>query len=249
MTRPDAGPVGLADHAPPRSYVLRRSHFSPAQREAYQRLMPRFGVASGPGPGPIDPATLFGRVAPLVVDIGFGMGDATARIAERHRDIDFLGFEVHTPGVGALLRRIEADRLDNVRIVEGDAATLLPQLLAPGTVSGIHIFFPDPWPKKRHHKRRLIDQQFLTRIFPLLTTPGYVHCATDWDDYAQAIAAAFAQSPFGAPATPDSLHPLLESAYGSIIKTRPQTKFERRGLALGHRVTDWVGQALAAVSG
>lgn len=237
MTVADGSPVG---HAPPRSYVLRRSHFSAAQRDAYARLMPRFGV--DPGQGRIDPRALFGRDAPLVVDIGFGMGDATALLAERHFDVDFLGFEVHTPGIGALLRRIESAGLGNLRIVEGDAAVLLPQLLPPGSLDGIHLFFPDPWPKKRHHKRRLVDSHFLTKIFYLLKVPGYVYCITDWPDYAAGIATAFEQSPFGRPVPASCLHPRVEKPFGSMIKGRPTTKFEHRGLALGHPVTEWIGQ-------
>lgn len=226
----------------PRSYVLRRSHFSPAQRDALARLMPRFGLdASGP---PLDFKALFGREAPVILEIGFGMGDATARLAQRHPDVDFIGVEVHTPGVGALLRRIESDNLGNLRLIEGDVLTVLEQRIAPGSLSGIHIFFPDPWPKKRHHKRRLINAQFLTRIFSNLTEPGYVHCATDWPDYAEQIAEAFQQSPFGQPVLPGTLAPTVDLAFGPVIRDRPETKFERRGLTLGHPIQDWIGQRI-----
>lgn len=235
----DGEPVHLRR---PRSYVLRRSHFSSAQRDALDRLMPQYGLAaSGPA---LDYADVFGRKAPVVLEIGFGMGDMTAQLAQRHPDIDFIGVEVHTPGVGALLRRIESDRLSNLRLIEGDVTTVLKERIAPASLAGIHIFFPDPWPKKRHHKRRLIDTQFLTEIFSLLTRPGYVHVATDWPDYAGQIAMSLQQSLFGTPVTPQALAPALEKAYGSMIRDRPETKFERRGLALGHPIADWIGQRI-----
>lgn len=223
-----------------RSYVLRRSHFSPAQRDAWQRLMPRFGLA--PDGPPLDFPTVFGRRAPVVLEIGFGMGDATARLAQRHPEVDFLGVEVHTPGVGALLKRIETDGLTNLRVIEGDVMTVLAQRIAPESLAGIHIFFPDPWPKKRHQKRRIVNEHFLTSIFALLTNPGYLHCATDWPDYAEQIGEALKSSRFGAAVTPEALDPAVENAYGSMIRDRPQTKFERRGVSLGHPIRDWIGQ-------
>lgn len=231
-----------ARHRGLRSYVLRRSHFSPAQRDAWQRLMPRFGLT--PDGPPIDYVEVFGRQAPVVLEIGFGMGDATARLAQRHPDIDFIGVEVHTPGVGALLKRIEADGLKNLRVIEGDVTTVLERRIAPESLAGVHLFFPDPWPKKRHHKRRLVNEQFLTKIFGTLTRPGYLHCATDWPDYAEAIALALEKSLFGTAVTPTQLAPALENAYGSMIRDRPETKFERRGVALGHPISDWIGQRL-----
>ena len=226
----------------PRSYVLRRSHFSPAQRDAHDRLMPRFGLApTGPT---IDPAEVFGRHAPVVLEIGFGMGDATARLAQRHPEIDFIGVEVHTPGVGALLRRIEAERLTNLRVIEGDVTQVLAQRIAPESLAGVHVFFPDPWPKKRHYKRRLVNEQFLTGIFSFLTNPGYIHIATDWPDYAEQIASSLKKSAFGTACSPLELAPVLEKAYGSRIRDRLETKFERRGLALGHPIADWIGQRI-----
>ena len=231
-----------SNHRRLRSYVLRRSHFSPAQRDAWERLMPRYGLdAAGL---PIDYAGVFGRRAPVVLEIGFGMGDATARLAQRHPEIDFIGVEVHTPGVGALLKRIEADGLTNLRVIEGDVLTVLDQRIAPASLAGVHVFFPDPWPKKRHHKRRLVNAQFLTRIFGALTEPGYVHCATDWPDYAEQIAHALRESAFGTAVTPTNLAPAVETAYGSMIRDRVETKFERRGLALGHPIADWIGQRI-----
>ncbi len=247
VASPEAGQQGSQDAAPaysqrPRSYVLRRSHFSPAQRDAHDRLMPQFGLAaSGPA---IDYSAVFGRTAPVVLEIGFGMGDATARLAQRHPEIDFLGVEVHTPGVGALLRRIESDGLSNLRVIEGDVMKVLAERIAPLSLAGIHIFFPDPWPKKRHHKRRLIDRHFLTEIFDCLTKPGYVHVATDWPDYAEQIAHSFEESVFGTPVTTTALAPELEKPYGSMIRDRLETKFERRGLALGHPIADWIGQRI-----
>jgi tRNA (guanine-N7-)-methyltransferase len=204
--------------------------------------MPRLGLAAD-GVQPLDLPEIFGREAPLIVDIGFGMGDATAQIAERHPQFDFIGIEVHTPGIGSLLRRVEELGLTNVRVIEGDANVVLDRLFLRGTIAGIHLFFPDPWPKKRHHKRRLLDEQFLTRIFPLLTSPGYLHWATDWADYADAIVGAFERSPFGPAVFLDRLAPAVEKAYGSMIRDRPVTKFERRAKASGRTVFERVGQS------
>ncbi|MET0507865.1 MAG: tRNA (guanosine(46)-N7)-methyltransferase TrmB [Burkholderiaceae bacterium] len=207
--------------------------------------MPRLGLAAD-GPRPLDLPAIFGREAPVIVDIGFGMGDATAQIAERQPQFDFIGIEVHTPGIGALMRRIEASGLTNIRVIEGDADVIFDRLFRPDSIAGIHLFFPDPWPKKRHHKRRLVNAQFLTKVFPLLTTPGYVHWVTDWADYADSILVAFEHSPFGAVVPTDSLAPSVENAYGSMIRSRPVTKFERRGQALGHPVVERVGQSKGA---
>ena len=142
-----------------RSYVLRRSHFSNAQRDAFERLMTVFGLPFSPQP--LDPVAVFGRQAPVVLEIGFGMGDTTAEIAANAPDIDFIAIDVHTPGVGALLKLIEERGLQNLRVMEHDAQIVIERMIPPGSLDGIHVFFPDPWPKARHHKRRLIQPPFV----------------------------------------------------------------------------------------
>ncbi|MGE0315667.1 MAG: tRNA (guanosine(46)-N7)-methyltransferase TrmB [Lautropia sp.] len=228
--------TAAAAHRAPRSYVLRRSHFSPAQREAHARLMPRFGIPFQASPIDID--AIFGRRAPTVLEIGFGMGDTTARIAAARPDWNFIGVEVHTPGVGALLKQIDALHLTNLRLIEHDVQPVLAHMLVPGSLTGVHVFFPDPWPKARHHKRRLVNQQFLTKIFDVITEPGYLHCATDWPDYAAAIEAAMRASAFDRVHDRASASADAGSPFASMINQRPLTKFEKRGIGLGHPIVD-----------
>ena len=221
-----------------RSYVLRRSHFSAAQRDAYARLMPVYGVPFSEAP--LDFATLFGRRAPTILEIGFGMGDTTAEIAADHPDQDYLGIEVHTPGVGALLKLLEAHGLGNVRVIEHDALAVVEFQIPDGALTGIHVFFPDPWPKARHHKRRLIQQQFVTNLVRKLRPGGYLHLATDWPDYAaqmiEVVDAAPGLHMTATPGPPDA----GDIRYRSGAAARPLTKFEQRGLRLGHPITDVV---------
>ncbi len=216
-------------HPPVRSYVLRQGRFSPAQQRACEALLPRFGVAYGVQA--LDFEALFGRRAPVVVEIGFGMGEGTARIAAENPGIDYLGIEVHGPGVGALLKRLEEQSLTNVRIVHHDAVEVLRDMVRPGSLAGIHIFFPDPWPKKRHHKRRLVQPAFAALAASRLAPGGTLHFATDWQDYAEHALAVFAATPGLANAAP---------GFAPRPATRPETKFERRGLRLGHGVWDLV---------
>jgi tRNA (guanine-N7-)-methyltransferase len=211
-----------------RSYVLRQGRITDAQRAAAGRLLPRYGVAYRPEP--LDFVRLFGRSAPVVLEIGFGMGETTAAIAAANPGTDYLGVEVHSPGVGSLLRQLEARSLENVRIVQHDAAEVVEHMIAPASLSGIHVFFPDPWPKKRHHKRRLLQAPFARLLATRLEPGGYLHVATDWDDYADAILEALEQSGLVNAAERFATRP----AY------RPQTKFERRGIRLGHPVRDIV---------
>jgi tRNA (guanine-N7-)-methyltransferase len=138
--------------------VLRQGRFSPGQQRAYAELLPRFGIAYAPHP--IDYAQVFGRRAPVVAEIGFGMGETTARIAAENPRNDYLAIEVHSPGVGSLLKQVGEAGLGNVRIVQHDAVEVLRDMVAPGSLAAIHLFFPDPWPKKRHHKRRLVQPAF-----------------------------------------------------------------------------------------
>jgi len=178
---------------------------------------------------PIDAAALYGRHAPLVVEIGFGMGAATAQIAAAHPDVDYLGVEVHPPGIGALLARIEAMDLRNVRIVDADAVEVLEHMIAPSSLAAIHIFFPDPWPKLRHHKRRLVQPAFAALAASRLAPGGTLHCATDWLDYAGQMLVVLSAEPA-----------LVNTADGFTDRpaSRPLTKFEARGLERGHGIRD-----------
>ena len=216
-------------HPPIRSYVLRQGRFSPAQQKAYAELLPRFGVAYAQQW--LDLRALFGRDAPVVVEVGFGMGETTARIAQENPGVDYLGIEVHAPGVGSLLRQVEALDLANVRVVSHDAVEVLRDMVPPSSLAGLHVFFPDPWPKKRHHKRRLVQPAFAALAASRLAPGGYIHVATDWEEYAQQVLEVLAATPG-----------LANTAQGFAPRpaTRPETKFERRGLKLGHGVWDIV---------
>lgn len=210
---------------PIRSFVLRQGRVSNAQRRALEQLLPRYGVPFAARTLDLD--SLFGRAAPKILEIGFGMGETTAAIAKAHPENDYLALEVHAPGVGSLLNRIAEDHLANVRIIRHDAVEVLRDMIAPGSLGGVHLFFPDPWPKKRHHKRRLVQPAFAALLATRMHPGAYVHAATDWEDYANQMLEVF------------SAEPMLEriaSGYGA----RPQTKFEQRGLKLGHRVWDLV---------
>ena len=212
-----------------RSYVLRQGRVSNAQRRAHDTLLPRYGIEYSPAPLDFDAA--FGRAAPRILEIGFGMGETTATIAATHREIDYLALEVHTPGVGSLLKQIEALGLSNVRIIQHDAVEVLERMIPAASLNGVHIFFPDPWPKKRHHKRRLIQSPLVSLLASKLKPGGYVHAATDWEEYAQQILDIFSDEPL-LDNTADGFAPRPEY--------RPLTKFEQRGLKLGHGVWDIV---------
>jgi tRNA (guanine-N7-)-methyltransferase len=214
---------------PIRSYVLRQGRVTDAQRRACETLLPRFGIPYSREP--LDFERIFGRAAPRVLEIGFGMGETTARIAAQHPEIDYLGTEVHTPGVGSLLNRIVELGLANVRVIQHDAVEVLRDMIAPAALDGVHVFFPDPWPKKRHHKRRLIQPPFVALLVSRIKAGAYVHVATDWEDYAQQIMEVLSDNPV-----------LVNTSDGFAPRPawRPQTKFEARGLRLGHRVWDVV---------
>jgi len=229
MTNRIASPAPGIERRSIRSYVLRQGRMTEGQRDANARLLPRYGLSFAAEP--LDIARVFGRHAPTVVEIGFGMGDTTAEIAAAHPDVNYLGIEVHAPGVGSLLRLIEARALANVRIVQHDAVDVLSTMIAPASLAGVHIFFPDPWPKKRHHKRRLIQSEVARLMASRLTPGGYLHLATDWQGYADWMLDALAQVP-----------ELNNTAarFAARPEYRPLTKFERRGLRLGHEVCDIV---------
>ncbi len=212
---------------PIRSFVLRQGRITGAQRRAYEELLPVWGIPYRPGPLDLDRA--FGRAAPRVLEIGFGMGEGTAGIARAHPENDYLAVEVHTPGVGSLLRQIGELGLANVRVIQHDAVEVLTHMLEPACLDAVHVFFPDPWPKKRHHKRRLIQPPTVALIAQRLRPGGILHVATDWEDYAGHILSTL------------SAEPLLANAaegYAPRPDYRPLTKFESRGVRLGHEVWD-----------
>jgi tRNA (guanine-N7-)-methyltransferase len=214
-------------HPPIRSYVLRQGRFSPAQQRAYAELMPRLGIAYRPQP--LDFKAIFGREAPVVLEIGSGMGETTARIAAGNPDIDYVAIEVHAPGIGSLLRRVEEEGLTNLRIIQHDAVEVLRDMVPAGSLAGIHVFFPDPWPKKRHHKRRLVQPAFAELAATRLARGGRLHVATDWQEYAEQILEVLSAVPG-----------LANAAAGFAPRPawRPETKFEQRGRRLGHGVWD-----------
>jgi tRNA (guanine-N7-)-methyltransferase len=208
---------------PIRSFVLRQGRFSPGQQRAYEMLMPRFGIPFSAGI--LDFAAVFGREAPKFLEIGFGMGETTAKIAKENPENDYLGVEVHSPGVGALLKLIDEHALTNIRIIQHDAVEVLREMVPPESLAGIHVFFPDPWPKKRHHKRRLLQPGFVELLASRLATGGCLHAATDWQEYAEHILATFSGV-----ASLENTH----SGFAVRPEARPETKFERRGQRLGH---------------
>ncbi len=212
-----------------RSYVLRAGRMGSGQQRALAELGPRFVLPFQAAPLAVE--QVFGRRAPCIVEIGFGMGAATAEIAAARPDVDFIGIEVHEAGVGALLRLIGERGLTNLRIVRHDAVAVLEQMIAPASLAGAHIFFPDPWHKKRHHKRRLIQSAFVSQLVSRLAPGGVVHCATDWQPYAEQMLQVLSTEPG-----------LVNTAAGYAARPdyRPLTKFEARGVKLGHGVWDLV---------
>ena len=221
MTQPDGVKPRI------RSFVLRAGRVGPGQARALAELGPQFLLPYQPQP--LDLNHLFNRAAPKILEIGFGMGEGMADIAQAHPENDYLGVEVHTPGVGALLKQLGARGLSNVRIVQHDAVEVLSQMLPPASLDGAHIFFPDPWHKTRHHKRRLIQPPLVQLLASRLQPGGYLHLATDWEDYAVQMLEVLRAEPT-----------LVNTAtdYAPRPDSRPLTKFEARGLRLGHGVWD-----------
>jgi len=212
-----------------RSYVLRQGRVSNAQQRSLDTLLPRFGIPYAAEP--LDLAAAFGRAAPKFLEIGFGMGETTAAIAQANPQNDYLAIEVHSPGVGSLLKQIGEMNLANVRIIQHDAVEVLQHMIADQARDGAHIFFPDPWHKARHKKRRLIQPPLVAVLAQKLKTGGYIHAATDWQDYAEQILAVL------------GAEPLLQNTardYAPRPDYRPLTKFEQRGLRLGHGVWDMI---------
>jgi len=212
-----------------RSYVLRQGRMSVAQTRAYETLLAHYALPYSPEP--LDLNAAFGRDAPKTLEIGFGMGETTAAIAQAHPQIDYLGIEVHSPGVGSLLKQIDELDLYNVRIVQHDAVEVVQNMIAPASLDAIHVFFPDPWPKKRHHKRRLIQPSFVALLASRLKPGGHLHLATDWHEYAEQMLEVLREEPLLGNTAED---------YAPRPDYRPLTKFEQRGLRLGHGVWDVV---------
>jgi tRNA (guanine-N7-)-methyltransferase len=209
--------------------VLRQGRLTPAQQRALAELSGRYAIPFADAP--LDPLAIFGRRAPLVLEIGSGMGETTTAVAKANPETDFIAIEVHAPGVGSLLKRIAADALANLRVIRHDAVEVLERMVPDGMLAAIHLFFPDPWPKKRHHKRRLVQPAFAALAARKLAPGGLLHAATDWQDYAEQMLAVL------------SAEPLLENTAGAFAPraaSRPLTKFERRGVGLGHEVRELV---------
>jgi tRNA (guanine-N7-)-methyltransferase len=206
-----------------KSYVLRQGRTTPSQLRALEELFPRFGIPFSNSP--IKAPGIFSRAAPLVLEIGSGMGETTAEIAQQNPALDFIAIEVHGPGVGSLLKKIAALELKNLRVIRHDAIDVLEKMIEDESLAGLHLFFPDPWPKKRHHKRRLVQPPFAALVARKLAPGGYFHAATDWPEYAVQIEEVFSSSP-------------RFKEERQEMKKRPLTKFERRGIGLGHPVRD-----------
>lgn len=212
-----------------RSFVTRAGRVSTGQGRALEELGPKFLIPYNKAP--LDVAQVFGRNAPTIFEIGFGMGETTAKIASGMPDKNFIGVEVHTPGVGSLLKLIGEQQLENLRLIQHDAFEVLTHMIAPQSLAGVHVFFPDPWHKARHNKRRLIQGPMVELLSSRLMPGGYLHCATDWQEYAEQMLEVLSSEPT-----------LTNTADGYAPRPdyRPVTKFENRGLKLGHGVWDVV---------
>ena len=202
---------------PIRSYVLRQGRTTPAQARALETLLPKYGIAFS--------GEKISSSRKLVLEIGSGMGETTIEIAKAHPEVDFVAVEVHGPGVGSLLNAIEREGLGNLRVIRHDALEVLEHMIADGSLAAIHLFFPDPWPKKRHHKRRLVEPGFAALAARKLQAGGILHAATDWADYAERMNEVLSNEALLEPATQG-------------FSARPVTKFESRGRRLGHPVRD-----------
>ena len=214
-------------HGHIKSYVRHAGRMSSAQQNYYAEMMPKIGIPYAAQQ--IELVTVYGRNAPKILEIGTGMGETTAKIADAHRDNDYLGVEVHVPGIGALCKQIAERELSNLRICAHDAVEVVRDMLPEASLDGVHVFFPDPWHKARHNKRRLIQPPFVALLASRLKPGGYFHCATDWEEYAHQMLEVLSAEPT-----------LVNSSAGFAPRPdyRPLTKFENRGLRLGHGVWD-----------
>jgi tRNA (guanine-N7-)-methyltransferase len=213
-----------------RSFVRRPGRITTGQKSALERLLPRYGIEFRTGRLDLDQA--FGRSAPRVLDIGFGDGEALLTAAARMPEIDFLGVEVHEPGIGHLLALMERAAVGNIRLIDRDAVDVIDEMLADASCAAVNLFFPDPWPKKRHHKRRIVRPEFVAAVARILRPGGLFHIATDWANYAEQIASVMGQAE-------EFLAVPAGSLAGEALAFRAPTKFEARGLRLGHEVADF----------
>ena len=219
--------VDISRHRPIRSFVLRAGRMSPKQARGLTEGMTRHGVAYTPVM--LDFAKTFSRRAATILEIGFGMGTTTAEIAAAHLQTNYLAVEVHPPGVGNLCNLLDDQSLANVKVIQHDAVVVLNHMIAPGSLAGIHIYFPDPWHKARHNKRRLVQPALVALLASRLAPDGYLHLATDWVPYAEHMLEVLSAEPRLKNTSAD---------YAPRPSWRPETKFERRGLKLGHEVRD-----------
>lgn len=214
-----------------RSFVRREGRMNKAQNRALEKLWPIYGVDTSLGV--LDLPQLFGRQGPCVLEIGFGMGHSLAQMAAENPDTNYLGVEVFRTGIATLMLAVESKKLTNVRLIEGDAKEILVHCIADGTLNGIQIFFPDPWPKKRHHKRRLVQPAFVELMANKLQVGGRLHMSTDWEDYAQQMLDVMANVASLVPVEDKDLQ-------HTYVTERPLTKYEQRGKRLGHNIWDFV---------
>ena len=216
---------------PIRSFVRRESRMTASQKHALKELWPRYGV--GLGARPLDFDAVFGRPAPVILEIGFGNGDALRASAMANPQNNYLGIEVHRPGIGTLLRHLETGGTENVRVMHADAVEVLKTTIPDDSLAAVRLFFPDPWPKKRHHKRRLVQPEFAELVWRKLKPGGYFHLATDWEEYAAQMRTVLSQ-------TPGFVEVTGQERFASLSHGRSPTKFEMRGRHLGHGVQDLV---------
>lgn len=217
-----------------RSFSMRHGHISNAQQRALEEIFPRYEVVYEEKP--FNAQEVFGRKGPLVLEIGCGMGETTAAIAHAHPEIDFLGCEVFPPGVGALSKRLQDMSLTNVRIIRHDAVDVIEKMIPEASLAGVHIYFPDPWRKARHHKRRLVAQPFISKLCKRIVPGGYLHCATDWENYAEQMLEVLSHEEQLADWKGEGYCPVMANP----LCERPCTKFQQRGERLGHGIWDLV---------
>ena len=210
-----------------RSFVIREGRFTAAQKKAFNELWPRYGIANSDDK--IKFIDHFAKTQPLILDVGFGNGDSLIALAQQRPDFNFVGIEVYRPGIGNTLRKLAEQKIDNVRIINTDVQELLQTNLVGDCLQGMVVWFPDPWPKKRHHKRRLVQETFLQQAVRVIKAGGILHIASDWQPYAQAIINV---------AMKNKSLLKLDVDTNPLNLSRPQTRFEQRGLRLGHKVTD-----------
>ena len=217
-----------------RSFVLRQGRLTKGQANALETVWPQFGLEYAEKL--LDLNQVFGRLnTKKVLEIGFGMGESTAKIAQTLPDCDFVAVEVHTPGIGSLLKLIQEGEISNIRVIQHDVVEVLQHMIADNSLDGVHIFFPDPWHKKRHHKRRLIQAEFIKQLCAKLKVGAYIHVATDWQEYAEWVLDVLKAEPQLHNTSTD-----LTQEYAEKPSYRPLTKFENRGIKLGHGVWDLV---------